>query len=99
MDSKYRNTVICLGLFVAITIVFMTSYALVQQNYRMSANDPQIQMAEDAAAALNKGRNIQSVVLLDNVDISKSLGVFLAVYDDSGKPVMSSGYLLSLIHI
>ena len=28
----------------------------VQQNYRMSANDPQIQAAEDVAAAISQGK-------------------------------------------
>jgi hypothetical protein len=30
-------------------------YALVQQDLRQSANDPQIQMAQDAARALDSG--------------------------------------------
>lgn len=91
--KRYKDVLVCFGVFIIITFIFGAIYAAVQQSYRQSANDPQIQMAEDAVTALNNGRNIQSVVLLDNVDISKSLAVFLAVYDSSGNPVMSSGYL------
>ncbi len=91
--KRYKDILVCFGVFILVTFFFGAIYAAVQQNYRQSANDPQIQMAEDAASALNNGRNIQSVVLLDNIDISKSLAAFITVYDSSGTPVMSSGYL------
>lgn len=66
-------------------------YSVVQQNYRMSLNDPQIQMAEDAAVALAEGADPTS--LQGNVDIGKSLSPYLTIYDDSAKPVASSGKL------
>ena len=37
-----------------ITLLSGIIYIVVQQNYRMNANDPQFQMIEDAANALNK---------------------------------------------
>jgi hypothetical protein len=44
-----------------LTIIFGTIYTIVQQNYRMSANDPQIQMAEDAANDLSNGVSPQTI--------------------------------------
>ncbi len=82
-----------LALFVFITVAFGTIYAVTQQNERLSANDPQIQMAEDAAAGLNNGEAFQSVIPPDRVDIAESLSSFIVVYDDSRKPLASSGYL------
>ncbi|MDO8689297.1 MAG: hypothetical protein Q7R39_04695 [Dehalococcoidia bacterium] len=64
-----------------------------QQDLRQSANDPQIQMAEDAALAIEKGQAPQSVVPSTTVDISKSLAAYLIVFDDAGKPVASSAQL------
>ena len=42
----------------AIIIVIFSGlvYAIVQQNYRQSANDPQIQIAEDLATAISQGQ-------------------------------------------
>ena len=69
-------------------------YVTVQQDMRQGANDPQIQMAEDAAAALAAGKSPEEVVHSDNlVLIESSLAPFIAVYDDSGKPIISSGFL------
>ncbi|MEK7161684.1 MAG: hypothetical protein AAB729_03270, partial [Patescibacteria group bacterium] len=44
-----------LPLAVAIIIMSGLVYVVAQQNYRLTANDPQIQIAQDIAAALNKG--------------------------------------------
>jgi hypothetical protein len=69
------------------------AYATVQQSERQSANDPQIQMAEDTAAALNGGASIDSVLPKTQVEMSKSLAPFIVLYDVSGKPTATSGTL------
>jgi len=53
----------------------------VQQNYRLSANDPQIQMAEDAVAALQHGEVPTSVVGSSKVDVRNSLAPFEIIVD------------------
>ena len=68
-------------------------YVAVQQNYRQTANDPQIQMAEDAAAALVAGGSASPTIPLGAVDISRSLAPYVVVYDDAGRPVAGSGLL------
>lgn len=81
-------------LAIAITGVCGLVYVTIQQNYRQSLNDPQIQMAEDAAAALAKGAVPASVVPRgETVDITRSLKPWIAVYDETGKPLESSGIL------
>jgi hypothetical protein len=82
-----------LPLGVAITLVCGLIYATVQQNYRTSLNDPQIQMAEDAAAAIGNGASAQSVVSGAKVDLDASLAPWIAVYDGSGNELASSGEL------
>jgi hypothetical protein len=68
-------------------------YAAVQQSFRQSANDPEIQMAEDAASALAKGATVETVVPLAEVDVQRSLSPFMIVYDDSGTVLKTSGLL------
>ncbi len=68
-------------------------YAAVQQDIRQGANDPQIQMAEDAAAKLAGGQSAQSVVPLEKVDIANSLAPYLIVFNANGNPVASSAQL------
>lgn len=83
-----------LPLAVVITLVSGLIYSTVQQNYRQSANDPQIQMAEDAAMQLNHGTKSPSqAVPTDTVDIASSLAPFMIVYDVNGQVAASSGKL------
>ena len=78
---------------VVITAFCGLAYASVQQALRQSLNDPQIQMAEDAAYALNNGATIESVIPTEKVEMSRSLAPFIVIYDNDGKPVASSGLL------
>lgn len=82
-----------LPLAAAVTLLCGVIYGTVQQSYRQGANDPQYQMAADAAFAIEKGRDLKSLVPELPVDISKTLAPFLIIYDDKGIPVASSGIL------
>jgi hypothetical protein len=70
-------------------------YVVAQQGLRISANDPQIQMAQDAAAALARGEAAASLLpgTPSPVEISQSLAPFLMVFSDSGEPLASSARL------
>ena len=66
----------------------------VQQNYRQSLNDPQIQMAEDAAHALAAGEVPAGVVPRGPlIDLKNSLAPWIAVYDTNGAVLEASGQL------
>lgn len=69
------------------------AYLTVQQSLRQGANDPQIQMAEDAASALAQGWNAEALVPLSTVDIARSLAPFMIIYDDAGNVLASSAVL------
>jgi hypothetical protein len=73
------------------------AYLTVQQSLRMGANDPQIQMAEDAASNLNSGASVESVMPSTKVEIAVSLAPFVIVFDDSGKVLASSATLHSAV--
>ena len=68
-------------------------FVVAQQVLRMSANDPQIQMAQDAAAALAAGKAPAELVPSVTVEISQSLAPFVMVFDESGAVVASSARL------
>jgi hypothetical protein len=83
-----------LPLGVAIVVLTGLVYVIVQQNYRMSANDPQIQIAEDIAAAIAKGQPADGIVpATGTTEISQSLSPFVIIYDDNGKLIGSSAIL------
>jgi len=64
-------------------------YGAVQQSYRQSANDPQIQMAEDAAAAISGNAT-------GTINIEQSLSPYLVFYSDAGVPSGGNGFLHGL---
>lgn len=90
-----RTCVSWLPLACAVTLLSGLVSVAVQQDMRISANDPQIQMAEDAARWISNGREPGAFVIPDvpPVDIAESLAPFLAVYDDAGNLIASSGVL------
>lgn len=74
-------------------------YLAVQQDLRLGANDPQIQMAEDAASALAGGEAVQTVVPAGKVDLASSLAPFMLIFDDRGSVLASSGVLRNQIPV
>jgi len=88
-----RAFAIWLPVAVAATVVILLTYVVAQQDLRLGANDPQIQMAEDAAGLLNGGASPPSVVPSANVDMAHSLAPFVIVFDKNGQPLASSALL------
>src|SRR5579862_2127565 len=80
-------------LAVALSGLSVVVYAAVQQDLRQSANDPQIQLAEDAASALDGGAAPRAVVPGQTVELSSSLQPFVMVYDRSDALLASSATL------
>src|SRR5262249_26273142 len=79
-----------LPLLAIITAFCALAYAAVQQVFRQSANDPQIQMAEDAAAALERGADVNSVLPAGHVDLEESIAPFVMVFDADGNVAATS---------
>lgn len=75
------------------TFIAGTAANISHQVLRMSANDPQIQLAEDAAQRLNAGEDVAGILPDRKVDMAASLAPFVIVYDNAGRPVASSASL------
>ncbi|HSO93260.1 MAG TPA: hypothetical protein VLS53_02160, partial [Candidatus Dormibacteraeota bacterium] len=88
-----RALLLFVPVVVAASIVMALVYVVGQQNLRVGANDPQVQMAEDAAARLQSGASPTSVVPAERVDIGQSLAPFLIVFGRDGQPLASSATL------
>jgi len=65
-------------------------YASAQQVLRQSANDPQIQIAEDAALKLNDGAKPAGLIPEGRVNVNASLSPFVMIFDASGKLLASN---------
>jgi hypothetical protein len=81
------------------TLLVGLTYVAVQQSYRSSANDPQIQMAEDAVALLDGGALPKSVLPQNSVELTTSLSPFLIIYDSSGDPKLSNATLQDIVPV
>lgn len=81
------------AVIIIITGIMMTIYATVQQAHRSAANDPQIQIARDISDCLGSQKSIEPLLPKDTINIAKSLGVFVTLYDTKGDPVTSTGLL------
>lgn len=79
------------------TFVAGTAVVISHQVLRLSANDPQIQLAEDAAQRLNSGDDAAHVIPDRKVDMAASLAPFVIVCDDAGQPLVASATLDGVI--
>ncbi len=76
-----------------VTILSGLIYVSVQQSHRSGANDPQLQIARDISGRLKNNKAIDQLMAGDTVEISKSLAVFIVLYDMNGEPIRSNGLL------
>jgi hypothetical protein len=78
---------------IVVTGILFTLYVTVQQVHRTAADDPQLQMARDIDARISEGRSIEGLFPPDTVEISRSLGTFVTLFNEAGKPIRSTGLL------
>jgi hypothetical protein len=90
---KQTNVFTHLAAAAIVTILSAFIYVSVQQAHRSGANDPQLQIAADISNQLKKNGTIDKWFSNDTIEISQSLSVFSALYNDKGEPVISTGVL------
>jgi hypothetical protein len=89
-DLPRRVIAIFLPLAVLATLTCGLVYVEVQQALRSGANDPQYQMAEDAASRLDAGaRPVDLVDTAETVDAATSLAPFTIIFDSAGRVLAS----------
>jgi hypothetical protein len=82
-----------LPLAVAVTVLAVTAFGIGQQILRSGANDPQVQLAEDAAAHLEAGASPGDVIPSGETDIANSLAPWVIVYGPNRRPLAGSARL------
>ncbi len=80
-------------LAVVITGTCGVIYLAVQQDIRLSANDPQIELSEDLGRKLQNGANPKAIVSGGQIDLSKSLATFVIVFNEKKEVVVSNAVL------
>src|SRR3981081_1953762 len=93
-----RRSISYIGAAIIVSLIFGTIYGTTQQAQRHDANYPQIQMAEDAAAALNHGAEAAALAS-GKVRLESSLAPFTIGYDKFGHVIAGSGYLNGAIPV
>ena len=90
MAKKISRTIRAyLVVLIVITCIFGAIYVSVQQNYRQSANDPQIQLSEDIARELSIGL-IPLYPPYLQTNVQKSLSAFVIVYNEDLQVITST---------
>jgi hypothetical protein len=75
------------------TVLAATAFTIGQQILRSGANDPQVQLAEDAAAELQAGVNPTDVLPSAHIDIASSLAPWMMVYGPDRRQLAGSARL------
>ena len=87
------KTLYHLSAIAIITILIGLVYVSVQQSYRSSANDPQIQIVRELRTRLEFGKPIDYYLRQDSMDLENSMGTFVATFDKNGQPLQSNALL------
>lgn len=88
--NKFAYVLSWIPLGVAVTLLSLIVYGVVQQAIRLGANELPKQMAEDAATDIVRGITPKAVIPKVNVDMAASLAPFMIVYDDRGSILATS---------
>jgi sensor histidine kinase regulating citrate/malate metabolism len=91
-NTLFENLKLWIPLALAITLLSGTIYLVAEQILRQSANDPQVQLAEDDAKELASGKQANTNVT-NPININESLSTFVLVFDKDKKIVVSSASL------
>jgi hypothetical protein len=92
-DTFARPALVFKALVLTALATGLALYAIPQQVLRQGANDPQIAMADDLAARLERGIAPAEAVPAGPVDMARSLSAFVIAYDDQGRPLASQAQL------
>lgn len=94
---KLGNLPLKVSLFLVLAVIITAFcgliYITVQQNYRLSANDPQIYISEYTANMLANKGDVTTILPPEQADLSRSLATFIIVYNDNGEPTVTSAKL------
>lgn len=92
---KMTKKLVFIWLIIMFVITFTCSltYLVTQQVLRLGANEQPAQLATDAEIQWQNGKSPKSIIAGDPIDISKSLDIFVMIFDKKQKLAASSGLI------
>ncbi|MDR3610211.1 MAG: hypothetical protein P4L27_06600 [Ignavibacteriaceae bacterium] len=75
------------------SVFFLVIYVTFQQALRLTANYPQVQIAEDYAYLLSNADPFDSTRFSEKINIERSLSSFVIIFNSNEYPVLTSGLL------
>lgn len=92
---KHKNIFLKVWLLLAVVTICLCGlvFLVIQQDIRIGANDPQIQIAEDVSRQISLGQNPIDFLPPIKVELSRSLANYIMLFDDKGKLIASSAML------
>lgn len=92
---KIAKKVLLLWLIVMFLVTFTCSivYLVAQQSLRLGANELPSQLVIETSIKLQNGQSAKDAIPTEKVDISKSLNVFVMVYDSNKSLIATSGII------
>ena len=79
----------------AATIAVLYIHTGLHQTYRNAGDDPQLQLASDAASALRA--DVSTVLPAGTVDLATGLAPFVIAYDSANRPIAGTGRLEGIL--
>lgn len=76
-----------------VTFSCLLAYLVTQQSLRLGANELPAQLATETAIKIQNGKNAESAVPAEKIDISKSLETFVMVFDKNKSLLATSGMM------
>ncbi len=97
MSLSYRSLTGLAVPAVLLTLLFGTMYGCGHYILRQSADDPQIQLSEDAAQKLEISAEAAQPLTNGSIDVATSLAPYVVLYSTDGQPISGNGYLDSML--
>jgi hypothetical protein len=93
MKTTQRILVFWISLMFLVTFICSLTYLVTQQSLRLGADELPAQFATDTSIKLQDGRNAESAIPSNKIDIAKSLDPFVMVFDHNKNLLATSGMM------
>jgi hypothetical protein len=93
MKTTKKIFVFWISLMFLVTFTCILTYLVTQQSLRLGANELPAQLATDTAIKLQEGKNAESAIPANKIDMSKSMDTFVMVYDKNKNLLATSGMM------
>lgn len=92
--NNYKTVTTFVVLAALVSVIFGTVHVAVQGSYRANANDPQVEVTGQVTDVINQNVPLDAIVSdAEQIDMSKSLSLFVMIFDNDKKLAGASAVL------